>query len=205
YRVLDVDGVRLSRYELLYFDTEKFDLFHKHHRGKSNRHKIRFRKYVESNLNYFEIKYKNNRGRTIKKRVEQNVIVQTISNDAEEFLHNHTEIRSSELLPQFWSDFSRITLANRTLPERVTLDMNLQFRKDEKKYFINDLVIAEVKQEKFITSTFLKLMKKHHVREGSVSKYCLGVIKMNNDIKHNNFKPKLRNINKVIYGASSGT
>jgi len=205
YRVLDVDGVRISRYESLYFDTEKFDLFHKHHRGKANRHKIRFRKYVESNLNFFEIKFKNNCGRTIKKRVEQSMNVQTISNDAEAFLHHHTEIRSAELLPQFWSDFSRITLANCTLPERVTLDMNLKFRKNEKKYTINDLVIAEVKQEKFITSAFLKLMKKHHVREGSVSKYCLGVIKINDEIKHNNFKPKLRNINKVIYGASSGT
>ena len=56
YRVLDVEGFRMSRYESLYFDTENFDLFHHHQRGKANRHKIRYRRYVESDLNFFEIK-----------------------------------------------------------------------------------------------------------------------------------------------------
>jgi hypothetical protein len=93
---------------------------------------------------------------------------------------------------------------NNNLPERVTLDMNLQFRKEDEVYDFNDLVIAEVKQEKLTTSSFWKLMKRHHVRQGSVSKYCLGVIRLNRDIKHNNFKPNLRNINKILYGTSSG-
>src|SRR6185369_14319183 len=82
YRVLDVNNVRMSRYESLYFDTENLDLFHKHHRGRSNRHKIRYRKYVESDLNFFEIKFKNNKGRTIKNRVKQDAIEEAITNVA---------------------------------------------------------------------------------------------------------------------------
>lgn len=204
YRVLDVNGVRMSRYESLYFDTENFDLFHKHQRGKMNRHKVRYRKYVESDLNFFEIKFRSNKGRTIKKRVKQDAIEEKIQNTAEVFLHKRTSMRSSDLLPQFWANYSRITLVNNNLPERVTLDLNLQFKKDDAEYDFADLVIAEVKQKKLTTSSFWKLMKKYHVRQGSVSKYCLGVIRLNNDIKHNNFKPNLRNINKILYGTSSG-
>ncbi|MBA3971684.1 MAG: VTC domain-containing protein, partial [Bacteroidetes bacterium] len=70
YSVLDVIGKRISRYESLYFDTTGFDLYHSHHRGKPSRFKIRFRKYVESELHFFEVKFKNNKGRTIKDRVK---------------------------------------------------------------------------------------------------------------------------------------
>ncbi len=203
YRVLDVKGVRLSRYESLYFDTEDFELFYNHQRGKSNRHKIRFRRYVESDLIFFEIKYKNNKGRTIKNRVQQDLVETEIQNSAAIFLHKHTPIQSSTLLPQFWANYSRITLVNNNLPERVTLDLNLHFLKDNNMSNFNDLVIAEVKQENTTPSTFLKLMKKYHLRTSSVSKYCLGVIQYNNNIKHNNFKSNLRNINKILYGTST--
>ena len=205
YRVLDVNGYRMSRYESLYFDTEKLDLFHKHHRGRSSRHKIRYRKYVESDLNFFEIKFKNNKGRTIKNRVKQPAIQESITDLAEKFLHEKTPILSSELLPQFWANYSRITLVNNVLEERVTLDLNLVFKKNSEEHMVRELVIAEVKQEKYVSSSFLKLMKKHHVREGSISKYCLGVIRIDDSIKHNNFKSNLRKINKVIYGNSSGS
>ena len=43
YSILVVETNRVSRYESLYFDTKKFDLYHSHHRGKPNRFKIRFR------------------------------------------------------------------------------------------------------------------------------------------------------------------
>ena len=156
-------------------------------------------------MSFFEIKFKNNKGRTIKDRVKQDSIEETIKDIAEKFLHEKTEIQSSDLLPQFWANYSRITLVNTVLDERVTLDLNIVFKKDGDEHMFNDLVIAEVKQEKFVSSSFLKLMKKYHIREGSVSKYCLGVIRINSSIKHNNFKPNLRNINKVIYGNSSGS
>jgi len=65
YRLLDINGNKISRYESLYFDTEDFQLYHQHRCGKLNRYKVRFRKYVESELNYFEVKFKNNKGRTV--------------------------------------------------------------------------------------------------------------------------------------------
>lgn len=205
YRVLDINGNKISRYESLYFDTDDFQLFHQHRCGKLNRYKIRFRKYVESELNYFEVKFKNNKGRTIKDRVKQKEIDGLIKEKAEQLLHSKTPLQVGNLKPLIWINYSRITLVNKNTPERVTIDINLHFKKDEQIKNIENLVIAEVKQDKATKSAFIKLMRKYHIREGSISKYCFGIISIYNKIKHNNFKPKLIHFNKVLYGTLART
>lgn len=54
YRALEVEGTRMSRYETLYYDTPEFDLFQNHHNGKTNRYKIRLRRYVETKLTFLK-------------------------------------------------------------------------------------------------------------------------------------------------------
>jgi hypothetical protein len=203
YQVLDVEGNRISRYESLYFDTPDFDLYHQHQRGKLNRHKIRYRKYVESDLNFFEIKLKNNKSRTIKDRVVLERIQSVIIDKAEELLSETTRLRAQELEPKFWVNFSRITLVNMHCAERTTFDLDLNFHRNGTQNYVENLVIAEVKQESNGHSPFIRLMKKHHVRPGSLSKYCFGVISLFKDMKQNNFKRNLRKINKVIYGTAA--
>lgn len=204
YRVLDVNGNKISRYESLYFDTHNFELYHKHQSGKLNRYKVRFRKYVESNLNFFEVKFKNNKGRTIKNRVKQQQIDGSIQNKADVLLKEKTPFEPANLEAKLWVNYSRITLVNKTSPERVTLDINLHFKNDEQLKTIDDIVIAEVKQDKAASSAFIKLMKQLHIREGSISKYCFGVISLFNTIKHNNFKPNLISLKKTLYGTTAG-
>ena len=58
YRILSVNHVRVNRYETLYFDTPNFMFYFKHHNGQLNRHKIRCRRYVSSDLSFLEIKHK---------------------------------------------------------------------------------------------------------------------------------------------------
>lgn len=198
YRILAVEGNRISRYESLYFDTKNFDLYHCHHRRKPSRFKIRFRKYVESNLHFFEVKFKNNKGRTIKSRVKQKGIDGSIKDAAELLLNDKTPLESSNLEAKIWVNYSRITFVNKFSPERVTIDIELTFKNDEQSKTINNLVIAEVKQDKAVSSAFIKLMKKYHIREGSISKYCYGVISLFDKIKHNNFKPNLNLLKKII-------
>ncbi|MFN5633279.1 MAG: VTC domain-containing protein, partial [Flavobacteriia bacterium] len=50
YKILEIEGTRTPFYESLYFDDERFSFFQDHHNGRTNRFKVRFRKYVESNL-----------------------------------------------------------------------------------------------------------------------------------------------------------
>lgn len=198
YRILEVEGNRISRYESLYFDTKNFDLYHCHHRGKSGRFKIRFRKYLESNLHFFEVKFKNSKGRTIKNRVKQNCIDGLIKDTAEILLKAKTPLETSNLEAKIWVNYSRITFVNKSSPERVTIDIDLTFKNTEHNKTIDNLVIAEVKQDKAVVSAFIKLMKRHHIREGSISKYCYGIISLYNKIKHNNFKPSLILLKKTL-------
>jgi hypothetical protein len=205
YRVLDVNGHRISRYESLYFDTKNFDLYLTHHRGRPNRYKIRCRKYVESDLHFFEVKFKNNKGRTIKDRVKQQLIDGSIKDKAEALLHEKTPLFAEHLEAKLWVNYSRITLVNKHSPERVTIDVDLTFKSTDSDKTIHNLVIAEVKQDKALVSSFIRLMKKYHVREGSMSKYCYGVTSLFGSIKHNNFKPKLILIKKILNGTIAST
>ena len=198
YRILEVEGNRISRYKTLYFDTEDFDLYNEHHSGKLNRYKIRHRTYVESNIGFLEVKFKNNKGRTLKTRIKEIEVPELHTGKAFDFLKKTLPFDPLILLPKIWINYSRITLVNKTSAERLTLDLNLEFEKDGKTELLNQLVIAEVKQDSKIGSPFIDIMREKHIRQGSISKYCFGVASSYNEVKKNNFKQKLSNVKKII-------
>ncbi|MCF0207422.1 MAG: VTC domain-containing protein, partial [Bacteroidales bacterium] len=73
YFVQSKNGTRISGYNTLYYDTPDLQMYLAHHNRKLNRQKLRARIYTDSNLAFCEIKNKNNKGRTKKKRVEMPV------------------------------------------------------------------------------------------------------------------------------------
>jgi hypothetical protein len=198
YRILDVEGNKISRYKTLYFDTENFDLYNQHHNGKLNRYKIRHRTYVESNLGFLEVKFKNNKGRTLKTRIKESEVPEINKGKAFEFLKRMLPFSPLELLPKIWINYSRITLVNKISAERLTLDLNLEFEREGRKQILSKLVIAEVKQDSKVASPFISIMRAKHIRQGSISKYCFGVASSFNEVKKNNFKQKLSIVNKII-------
>lgn len=198
YRVLEVEGKRISRYKTLYFDTENFDLYNEHHSGKLNRYKIRHRTYVESNLGFLEVKFKNNKGRTLKSRIKEVEVPALNEGKAFEFLKRSLPFSPLTLLPKILINYSRITLVNKNSAERLTIDLNLEFEKDNKLQTLDRLVIAEVKQDSKLPSPFVLLMKKKHIREGSISKYCFGIASSYQTVKKNNFKQKLLNLKRLL-------
>ena len=70
YRVLEINRLRMHHYRTLYFDTQDFALYQRHHSGGRNRYKVRSREYVDSGLSFLEIKLKTNKDRTIKSRLK---------------------------------------------------------------------------------------------------------------------------------------
>lgn len=196
YRILEIAGKRVSRYKTLYYDTEKFNLYNEHHNGKLNRYKIRHRTYVESDTGFLEVKFKNNKGRTIKDRVKTKEVSFESGSDSQLFLTKMLPFEPQTLIPVLWVNYGRHTFVHKTIAERVTIDLGLEFIKDGVKKPIDNMVIAEVKQEKRKASPFVKVMKKHHIREGSISKYCMGIALTCNNVKKNNFKSKLQIIIK---------
>lgn len=198
YKILDIEEHRISRYKTLYFDTKNFELYNKHHNGKLNRYKIRHRTYVESNIGFLEVKFKNNKGRTLKTRIKETGVPDLNTGKAFDFLQKMLPFSPLDLVPKIWINYSRITLVNKISAERLTLDLNLEFEKDGEKKSLNQLVIAEVKQDSKVASPFISIMRQKHIREGSISKYCFGVASIFLGVKKNNFKQKLSIVNKLI-------
>jgi hypothetical protein len=200
YLILEIEGNRICSYETLYYDTKNFDLYMKHHNGRLNRYKVRCRKYVESDINFFEIKYKNNKSRTIKKRIKIAQIENILQSEAANFLHKHSNIEADSLFPVCWVNYARITLVNKNFQERLTLDIGLEMKKEDQYKQIESLVIAELKQDRSTEkSIFNKVMQENRIQKNSMSKYCLGVSLLYPTIKQNRFKPKLLTLKKLLY------
>lgn len=199
YRILVVQEKRMSRYETLYYDTESLNLYGRHHNGELNRYKIRHRTYVESNIGFLEVKFKNNKGRTLKERIKKSETPKSDwDKDCQDFLVTKLPFSPYSLVPVIWVNYSRITLVNRYSAERLTIDLHLEFKTEQTAKLMEGLVIAEVKQEKRKPSPFLDVMKKKHIREGSISKYCMGIALCYNTVKKNNFKQKLLSLKYIV-------
>jgi len=202
YRVLEVNNSRISNYRSLYFDTHDFAFYNKHHNGGLNRYKVRMRKYLGSDLTFFEVKFKTNKGRTDKKRIRIADLSETLPEEAAQFVRDtYPSLSPESLVPKLWNSFSRITLVHRSQPERITLDSALAYQFEQQHKPVNNLAIAEVKQERInMQSDFVKAIRAAGVRPNGMSKYGIGCVLLYPDLRYNNFKPRLRTINKVTHG-----
>lgn len=202
YFILEINKKRTNDYQTLYYDTPDLKSYLDHHNGKGNRVKVRFRKYIDSNLNFLEVKYKSNKGRTIKSRQKVNAIETELSSNSKQFITDSSVYANSNLTPVLWNSFTRLTLVHKTKKERLTIDINLKFTafSSKKSKAINHIVIAEVKQEKASgDSDFIQTIKKYHIRKSGMSKYCVGTALLNENIKKNNLKERILKINKLNY------
>ncbi|MDX2362739.1 MAG: polyphosphate polymerase domain-containing protein [Crocinitomicaceae bacterium] len=198
YRVLSVDGILLSEYESLYYDDAQLTSYVDHHRKRLSRFKVRYRKYINSNIAFLEVKHKKN-GRTNKKRIPVDDIPLELSEEHEKFVKK-TGVKGGKLQPCLWNSFKRITLVSKAMNERLTFDIDLTFKWDGKEQKEENIIIAELKQGKAMrNSPFYQLMKNHQIRPLRVSKYCIGIIMMygKKKVKYNRFKKKLLKLNKI--------
>lgn len=203
YRVLQIEGQRYSDYRTLYFDTADFKLYRMHHSGMLNRYKVRHRTYVDSNLAFLEVKFKNNKGRTVKDRRKMLTVPLIWDTDSSHFIHSKTPYHADTLLPSVWVNYRRITLVGKLNCERVTIDLDLEFVTNEARKKMDRLVIIEVKQPGRIRTPVLKELRINKCREGSISKYCLAVVQMYPMVKKNNFKEKISILNKLTHDNTS--
>jgi hypothetical protein len=198
YRLLEVDGVRAHRYETLYFDTDDLSLYARHHSGKFARHKVRYRRYVDSGLCFFEIKAKGNKGRTRKTRIQTQIVNNTIEDEAESLLQKETSFSGKDFGPILRVKFMRLSFANICSPERLTIDINLSCGTGSTELNFPKLAIAEVKREKpTARSRFMDVMRERRIWEGSMSKYCFGVVNLYPFVKMNLFKERMKQIKEL--------
>lgn len=194
YRVLEIDGKRIHSYETTYLDTDDLSMYRAHHNQKKNRFKIRTRSYETAS--FLEIKFKSNKGRTIKKRIERKGPPELTTKERA-FISNETPFAPEELSSQLKNQFGRITLASLESQERITLDLDLRFENRQSETFeYEQLVIAETKRSGLGQRTSFDLaLKAHGIRPSRFSKYCVGMALTNRNLKQNRFK-------KVILGTA---
>lgn len=175
YFVLSIDDIELLPYSTTYFDTAENEMFLNHHNGKLNRYKVRKRSYVNSGISFLEIKFKSNKGRTIKKRIPIDSHENNFSFPEEVFLNESLPYATSELEPALQNNFRRITLVNKNMKERCTIDLNLKFEYQGKQIQLNDMVIVEIKTEGKATNSPLSVaLRDLRIKPSGFSKYCVG-------------------------------
>lgn len=199
YYVQEIGTLRKAFYRTLYYDTPTATMYVVHQDGKLNRQKIRVREYVESNLMFLEVKTKNNKGRTSKKRItitDENVLE---NQEAIAFLDEKSKFKMCEIAYRLRNSFFRITLVNKQKTERLTIDFNINFENCVTgiKNTISKLCIVEVKQDGNAHSYFKDYLSSLRIKQRSISKYCLGMVLTDPSIKYNRFKEKVRYINKL--------
>ncbi len=69
FDVLEIDGKRAFTYATDYFDDDAAQAYHDHHQGRRKRCKVRIRHYVDAGFSYLEVKLKDLRDATVKKRL----------------------------------------------------------------------------------------------------------------------------------------
>ena len=197
YKVLLIDGNLIHDYKSLYFDTEDRKFYIEHHNRRVNRNKIRFREYVGSGLTFLEIKLKNNKGKTIKKRIKVDSISEEITEQQQKYIDKIVGY-PIEVSAKQWINFSRVTFVHKTQKERLTMDVNLTFNNKKDEGDLKNIVIAEVKQERMSRSSdFMRVAKEMSILPMRLSKYCMSTLSLNPKLKKNRFKEKSLFINKL--------
>lgn len=199
YQLLKIKGRHLLSYQTQYFDTKDLQLYHLHQMGRAHRWKLRYRMYVDSETGFFEVKTKNNKGRTVKSRVPVTSGIETLSPESEKLIETLTPLKPASLIPVVDIGYKRVTLVNRNISERITIDLDLHLSTTHQSKHFNDLVIIEVKQEVKSDSAAVLALRNMRLKEGGISKYCLAVTQLYKDVKKNNFKPALIRIYKLLH------
>ncbi len=196
YMVQAISGQMLMPYYTRYYDTPDCEMYCHHLHGKSTRKKIRIRRYVSSGVEFLEIKRKNNKGRTDKKRVSTEGL---LDSDRLEFIMNNSGYDMSVLRPQIENEFTRLTFVNRNMTERVTIDFYLNFHNltSGNKKTLDNIAIIELKRDSRASSDLQVLLRELRIKPSKFSKYCIGLAMTNPSLPQNRFKERIRMINKL--------
>ncbi len=200
FDVLEIDGKRAFTYATEYFDDAEAQAYHDHHQGRRKRCKVRIRNYVDAGFSYLEVKLKDLRGATQKKRLKMAANAQGLSAESLAFIdtcHNDmygTPLRR-DLVPVIDMEYERITLVAKEGGERMTIDTRMNFSaSNAERDAAPDMFILETKSARG-NGIADKILRGEHLHPTKhCSKYCVGMAALGLVEKHNQFLPALRKL-----------
>lgn len=196
-----IDGRRVANYATTYWDNaESHWMFRIHHCKHLPRVKVRVRTYMDSEKSFLEVKRKDNRGKTNKKRISVPSLEAVLDQRfGEDFLQERAGLTFEDIVPVLSNRFRRITLVNQGKTERLTIDYDLHFynRENGRNMLMDNIVIIELKRDGRVPSPILPMLRELRIKPSGFSKYCIGSCVTNPDLKQNLFKERLTYIRKV--------
>lgn len=201
FDVLEIDGQRAFNYDTCYFDDADRRSYHDHHQGRRQRVKVRVRRYVEAGLCFVEVKLKDKRGATVKKRLPYDPAkFGTLDSAAMahvEQTHQALYGRGFDraLEPVLQMSYRRITLVAREGGERMTIDTDIRFHgAEDNRGPDRDVFIVETKSANGRGLADAVLRELHQHPTNGCSKYCVGMSVTGAVTRFNRFLPALRKL-----------
>jgi hypothetical protein len=201
FDVLEIDERRAFTYETIYFDDARRSCYLDHLQGRRQRMKVRMRRYVDSRLCFVEVKLKDRRGITVKKRLDHDPAcfgqlderaiahVRTAWQDLYGREFDRPLVRTVEMR------YRRITLVARQGAERLTIDTDLSFTGSQHACSVDrDTFIIETKSANGngIADRMLRALHEHPTP--GCSKYCAAMAALREVGRNNRFLPALRKL-----------
>lgn len=128
--VLEIGGARDFGYRSLYFDTPHLDAYLGAARGRRRRFKVRIRGYLDSGLDFLEVKTRGPRGTTVKQRIAYEGDERFLDGDGRAFVDTvlaaaGIDSRGFRLRPALTTTYRRTTLLLPDDGSRLTVDTGL--------------------------------------------------------------------------------
>jgi hypothetical protein len=210
FDVLEIDGLRAFTYDTCYFDDPERRSYHDHHQGRRQRMKVRVRRYVDAGLCFVEVKLKDKRGITVKKRLPYDIDKYgTLDETAlahvrqcHEALYGRPFDRPLEAVLRM--SYRRITLVAREGGERMTIDTGIRFQgRTDAVGTEDDVFIVETKSANGHGLADAILRRQHQHPTNGCSKYCVGMSVTGGVRKFNRFLPALRKLGTLPWAMAA--
>lgn len=203
FDVLEIDESHAFTYATRYFDCAARSSYYHHHQGRRKRIKVRIRRYVDAGFSYLEVKLKDKRSMTRKKRLKVEYDLQQLDQRCTDFVETcHRSLYGTpfghRLRPAIEMEYERITLVAKEGGERMTVDTALAFRANDASRAVSpDMFIVETKSARGngVADKILRGLHLHPTRR--CSKYCVGMAALGQVPRHNRFLPALRRLQLV--------
>ncbi|MBE0414394.1 polyphosphate polymerase domain-containing protein [Yoonia sp.] len=200
FDVLQIDGKRAFTYATTYYDDPALHGYYDHHQGRRKRCKVRVRNYVDAGFSYLEVKLKDKRQVTIKKRLKLDTPENGVDENGMAFVETcHSDLYEEPfdkpLAPVIGMEYERITLVAKQGGERMTIDTALQFAAANVTRVVRpDMFVIETKSARGngIADKILRSMHMHPTSR--CSKYCIGMAATGQVARRNRFLPALRRL-----------
>ncbi len=201
FDVLDIEGVRAFSYDTCYFDDGVAQSYHHHQQGRRKRCKVRVRRYREAGLCFVEVKLKDKRGITVKRRMPYDGDLFRVL-DSRAMAHVdashqaiYAEAFAMDLRPVIEMSYRRMTLVAKEGGERMTIDSGIEFRSgSQRRTVAPDLFIVETKSARGNGLADKVLRALHAHPTPGCSKYCVGMAALHKVQRINQFLPALRRL-----------